>query len=186
MKRNAKPSEQLRNITENDTQAVFTNDLQVADILEWILAQSGKADVLMSTFSISEEFLRRLYFLRKKSGKIRALTVLLDRKGTQKTITLWPMIKQVVQDAYLADNHSKVLIVLPIDQTPPVVMVTSQNLTRGNRYESAIISTNKECVEKVKQTYLDIISNHSVPIYDLYTRAAGTNPEDGFNILEDK
>lgn len=114
MKRDSSVTKFLKPLDEVPTQAYLTNELQVADVLEWILAQVGKSRVWMTTFSISEEFLRRLYFMRKNTGMIEHLTVLLDRKATNKTINLWQFIREVVQDAYLADNHSKLLLVEPL------------------------------------------------------------------------
>lgn len=70
MKRTSSVGDVLKPLSEQPTQAYLTNALQVADVLDWILNQVGESEVWQTTFSISEEFLRRLYFLRKKSGKI--------------------------------------------------------------------------------------------------------------------
>lgn len=184
MKRTSDINKFLRPLDEVSTQAYLTNELQVADVLEWILSQVGKSDVWQTTFSISEEFLRRLYFLRKKSGKINRLTVLLDRKATNKTINLWQFIKEVIQDAYLADNHSKLLLVQS-EMGVKVSVITSQNLTRGNRSESAFVSTDPNVFDTLKSQLDNLIEFHSVPIYDLFARAIASNTEDGGEIHED-
>lgn len=168
----------LRPLDECPTQAYLTNALQVADVLEWILGQIGVSDVWQTTFSVSEEFLRRLYFLRKKSGKINSVTILLDRKATNKTINLWQFIRQVVQDAYLADNHSKILLVKSLAGRK-VSVITSQNLTRGNRAESAFVSTDESVFDTLFSQLKELITYHSIPIYDLYRRATGEYQEDG-------
>lgn len=170
-------------LSDNTTQAYLTNTIQVADVLEWILEQVGKSDVWMTTFSISEEFLRRLYFMRKKSESIHSITVLLDRKATQKTINLWQFIKEVVQDAYIADNHSKILLVKSLSGQN-VSVVTSQNLTRGNRYESAIVSTENNVFNTLFEQIQDLITYHSIPFYDLYQRAIGEYPQDGLCLYD--
>lgn len=174
----------LKPLSETTTQAYLTNTLQVADVLEWIIEQVGSSEVWMTTFSISEEFLRRLYFLRKKSGKICRITVLLDRKATQKTINLWQFIKEVVQDAYIADNHSKILLV-KAESGKTVSVVTSQNLTRGNRAESAFLSTDPEVFNTLFMQLQELITYHSIPFYDLYERAAGEYSEDGICLHDD-
>lgn len=182
MKRTSSVDKFLRPLDDMPNQAYLTNELQVADILEWILEQVGTSDVYQTTFSISEEFLRRLYFLRKKSGKIRSLTVLLDRKATNKTLNLWQFIRQVVQDAYLADNHSKLLLVESADGLHHVSVITSQNLTRGNRSESSFVSTDINVFNTLKQQLDNLIEFHSVPIYDLFRRANFGYSEDGIGV----
>ena len=184
MKRTADITYYLRPLSDNTTQAYLTNTIQVADVLEWILEQVGVSDVWMTTFSISEEFLRRLYFMRKKSESIHSITVLLDRKATQKTINLWQFIKEVVQDAYIADNHSKILLVKSVSGQN-VSVVTSQNLTRGNRYESAILSTEKVVFDALYEQLQNLITYHSIPFYELYQRAIGEHPQDGVSIYDD-
>lgn len=184
MKRTADITYYLKPLSDNTTQAYLTNTIQVADVLEWILEQVGVSDVWMTTFSISEEFLRRLYFMRKKSESIHSITVLLDRKATQKTINLWQFIKEVVQNAYIADNHSKILLVKS-ESGQNVSVVTSQNLTRGNRYESAILSTEKVVFDALYEQLQNLITYHSIPFYELYQRAIGEHPQDGVNIYDD-
>ena len=172
MKRNATIDDFLKPIAEAPTQAYLTNTIQVADVLEWILEQVGESKVWMSSFSISEEFLRRLFFITK-SGKVSEFTLILDHKATNKTLRLWPFMIQVVQRVFLADNHSKVLLVMPL-MGDMVAMVTSQNLTRGNRNESAIITMNKEIFDKLHKAMDDLISNRSVPLYDLFKQKITT------------
>ena len=55
----------LKPLAENPNQAYLSDMLQVADVLTWILGQSGPAHVQMTSFSISEEFLRRIFFIEK-------------------------------------------------------------------------------------------------------------------------
>ena len=110
MKRTASISEILRPLKDAPFQAYLSTAVQVADILEWILEQTGTAEVWQTSFSISEEFLRRLVFLKKKRP-ISRFNLLLDHKATNKTVKLWSFIVQVVDRTFLADNHSKVLLV---------------------------------------------------------------------------
>lgn len=43
-------------------QAALNNIAQVGDILDWILRQTGPAEIFQTTFSAAEEFLRRIFF----------------------------------------------------------------------------------------------------------------------------
>ena len=166
MKRTANIDQILRPLKVTPYQAYLSNAVQVADILEWILAQVGVAEVWQTSFSISEEFLRRLYFITKDK-KVSRINLVLDHKATNKTLKLWAFITQVIERTYLADNHSKILLVKS-EAGYTVSVITSQNLTRGNRHESAFISTDSAIFATLKAQVDDLITNHSVPLHDLF------------------
>ena len=166
MKRTAQISDILRPLSDTPHQAYLSNALQVADVLEWILSQVGKAVVWQTSFSISEEFLRRLFFI-EKGGKVVEFNLVLDHKATNKTLKLWSFISQTMKRTYLADNHSKILLV-QAESGEVVSVVTSQNLTRGNRHESTFISTDKAIFATLHAQVTDLIRNHSVPLNDLF------------------
>lgn len=166
MKRSANIDQILRPLKETPFQAYLSNAVQVADILEWILAQVGIAEVWQTSFSISEEFLRRLFFITKDK-RVSRINLVLDHKATNKTLKLWAFIAQVIERTYLADNHSKILLVKS-EAGDTVSVITSQNLTRGNRHESAFISTSPEIFANLHAQVNDLITNHSVPLHDLF------------------
>ena len=158
----------LKPLSEAPSQAYLSNAVQVADLLEWILEQVGTAKVWQTSFSISEEFLRRLFFI-EKSGRVSEFNLVLDHKATNKTLKLWSFMTQVIERTYLTDNHSKILLV-EADSGQTVAVVTSQNLTRGNRHESAFISTDAAIFATLHAQVKDLIENHSVPLYDLFSQ----------------
>ena len=166
MKRTADINSILRPLRDAPNQAYLSNAVQVADILEWILQQVGVAEVWQTSFSISEEFLRRLFFICK-ANKVSRINLVLDHKATNKTLKLWAFITQVIERTFLADNHSKILLVKG-DNGTVVSVVTSQNLTRGNRAESAFISTDPKIFAGLFAQVNDLITNHSVPLNDLF------------------
>ena len=166
MKRTASLSEILKPLSEKPNQAYLSNAVQVADILEWVLQQVGVAEVWQTSFSISEEFLRRLFFICK-ANKVSRINLVLDHKATNKTLKLWAFITQVIERTYLADNHSKILLVKS-ESGKTVSVITSQNLTRGNRAESAFISTDPIIFASLYAQIEDLITNHSVPLNDLF------------------
>lgn len=165
MKRTSSIDRFFRPIAEASIQSALTNEIQIADILEWILTQVGPSEVWQTSFSISEEFLRRLYFITR-DGSATAIHLVLDFKATNKTLALWTFIEQVITTTHLADNHSKVLLVRSADGTV-VTIITSQNLTRGNRNESYIITTDVSVFDKFLSEVQDLIRNHSVPLSDI-------------------
>ena len=167
MKRNASIDDYLKPLASCPLQCYLTNTLQVADVVEWVLEQVGKATIWQTSFSISEEFLRRLFFI-EKSGKVDAIHLVLDFKATQKTLRLWPFLTRVIEHTYLADNHSKVILIRETGQT--VSIITSQNLTRGNRNESAIVTTDAAVFATFHASLTDIMKNHSVPLSELFAQ----------------
>ena len=173
MKRSASISDYLKPLADTPNQAYLTNALQVADVLEWILQQVGKSKVWQTSFSISEEFLRRLFFI-EKGGKVLEFNLVLDHKATNKTLKLWSFICQVMKRTYLADNHSKILLV-ESEAGDTISVVTSQNLTRGNRHESTFISTDKAIFAALHGQVTDLIQNHSVPLNDLFAQRVTQN-----------
>ena len=155
MKRTASIENIFRPLSDAPLQSALSNEVQIADILEWVLQQVGTAEVWQTSFSISEEFLRRLYFITR-NGSASAIHLVLDFKATNKTLSLWTFIEQVISTTHLADNHSKVLLIQAQSGTK-VSIITSQNLTRGNRNESYIITTDDAVFDKFKEE-LSIIS----------------------------
>lgn len=172
MKRTASISDILTPLADCPHQAYLSNLLQVADILKWILEQTGPADVQMTSFSISEEFLRRIFFIEKEN-LVRSLDIVLDFKATNKTLILWPFIAQTVKNCYLADNHSKLLLVS--NENWKVSVVMSQNLTRGNRYESGFISTDRNLFDNLHLQLDFLITRQSVPFHEIFARTVGYN-----------
>lgn len=160
----------LRPLADNPSQAYLSNMLQVADVLRWILDQTGPAHVQLTSFSISEEFLRRIFFIEKEN-LIRSLDIVLDFKATNKTLILWPFIAQTVENCYLASNHSKLLLVFNDKWSVSVVM--SQNLTRGNRFESGFISTDKSVFSALHEQVNYVITRQSVPFHEVFARTVG-------------
>lgn len=172
MKRTASISQIFQPLKDAPVQSALTNTVQIADILEWVLEQVGRSQVWQTSFSISEEFLRRLYFITRNE-KTSAFHLVLDFKATNKTLSLWAFIEQVISSTHLADNHSKVLLI-ESEKGDRVSIITSQNLTRGNRNESYIITTDSLVFDKFKREVQDLIKNHSVPLSDILSQKLST------------
>ena len=100
--------------------------------------------------------------------------LILDHKATNKTIKLWPVICQVVSSTYLADNHSKLLLV-ESEKGEVAAVVTSQNLTRGNRQECAFVSSDLAIFRTLFAQVQSLIKNHSIPLHDLYRQRIAAN-----------
>lgn len=141
-------------------QAYFSNTVQLADVITSILEHIGASEIVISTFSTSEEFLRRIWRLRKE-GLITSASLFCDLKAARKTVHLYKFITSIFESVYLADNHSKV--VLLGNNRYKVAVVTSQNQTRGNRFECGIISSSPELYNQLAQGFA-LMQDKSLPI----------------------
>ena len=144
-------------------QPYFSNSMQLADVIEWVLEQTGPAHLQISTFSTGEEFLRRLFRL-KRSGRILTCRMFCDLRAARKTVSLYHFIKSVFDHVCLCENHSKVLILFNDNHT--VAVVTSQNQTRGNRFEAGIITSDPLTVSKLRLGF-DALAANSISIDEL-------------------
>lgn len=166
----------LKPIAGHPVQAYLDNRLQLYDVLEFILEYTGPADILVSTFSTGEEFLRRLYRLRE-SGRVTHATLIADLKAASKTVQLWQFMRSVFSEVFLTENHSKVLLVAGSRRR--VAVVTSQNQTRGNRHESAVICAVPDVFDTLYTQCTDIMSNQAIRIDELLHRTAGSDQGSG-------
>ena len=128
----------LQPLNKQSFQCYLGTGLHTLGLLGWILEQTGRANVLVTTFSTSEEFLSGFYNLRKK-GLIFKATMLADLKASKKTVKLEPLMRKCFDEVYLASNHSKILIVTGAKNV--VSVVSSQNNTYGGRAECTFITT---------------------------------------------
>lgn len=130
-----------------------------------ILSETGPAEIYISTFSTSEEFLRRIYRLKRRGQLIRA-TMLADLKASRKTVNLYTFIANVFDEVYLSENHSKVILIQ--NARWQVSICTSQNQTRGNRVESGIITTDPAVFIQLRERYAHIINTNAIQLDGLF------------------
>lgn len=143
----------IKPVSEYPLQAFYTDKFQLFDSIQIILEQlGGKCDTLyMTSFSVSEEFIRKIWRFRQEMHLDRVV-LLLDYKAALKVNKLLHFAKNVFDEVILTSNHGKVIL---FDSSLQVSICTSQNQTRGNRRESTIITTDRECY----RAFLEEIKN---------------------------
>lgn len=146
-------------------QAYLDNRIQLFDVIEKILSETGPAEIYISTFSTSEEFLRQIFRLRKK-GMITKATMLTDLKASRKTVNLYTFISNVFDNVYLAENHSKVILIR--NSKWMVSICTSQNQTRGNRTESGMITTDPRVYLDLQEQFSKIVNTNAILLDGLF------------------
>lgn len=149
----------MKPLSECPLQAHFGNRLQLFNILEEILSEVGPSEIIITTFSTSEEFLRRIFYLRKQ-GYIRSATLVADLKATRKTMNLCRFMQQTFDRVAYTENHSKVILIQ--NEAHRIAVVTSQNQTRGNRYEATMIVANDEIFLKLYHDIQSLIEHQSI------------------------
>ena len=150
--------QQLKPIGPNYVGAYLGTGIQLYNRLEWTSKQTGKADITVMTFSISEEFIRKIWILKQKD-LIGNITVLLDFKAVQKTQKLIGFAGNVFSEMYYAKTHAK--LVLVENDMHQISITGSQNFTKGNREESGIIMNDPTVFLKYK-TEINRIKSQSV------------------------
>lgn len=152
----SKVSDFLKPLKSNPIQAYFGKNVFTLGLTKWVLEQTGEADVFVSSYSTSEEFLRGFYLL-KKNLKIRNSSILTDLKASKKTVRLNNLMKSCFDDVFFGENHSKLLLFK--NDNFSVSIVTSMNQTYGSRAESTVITTSKEVFDKLYNAYSDLTQN---------------------------
>lgn len=163
--------ELLKPIACTPVQAYFSSDFQLYHLLEFILEQTGPANVVLTTFSVSEEFIRKLLHM-KESGLIKSLVVVADHRTAVKALRLTLFTNNIAEELLLGNNHAKVILVE--NRECKVSVVTSQNQTRGNRIECGMICTLSEIYDNL----LKSIAKEQTKMIDANAVFAGTIGED--------
>ena len=133
--------EQLKPLACAPVQAYFSSDFQLYHLLEFILQETGSGDVILTTFSVSEEFVRKLLQM-KNSGLIHSLAIIADHRTAVKALRLSLFTNNIAEKLHLGNNHAKVVLLK--NHNWQVSVVTSQNQTRGNRIECGMVCTMPE------------------------------------------
>lgn len=89
-------------------QAFYTDRLQLFDLIEALLHQLGGAcnRLFLTSFSVSEEFIRRIYRFRREMPITQAV-LLLDAKAAAKVSKLLPFARSVFDEIYLATTTAR-------------------------------------------------------------------------------
>lgn len=155
--------EMLKPLSGNSIQAYLGNGLHTLGLLHWILGQTGKADVWVSSYSTSEPFLNG-FVLMKSKGKVGRSMILLDARAVKKTLKLVGEMKFAFDHVFFSQNHSKIVLVK--NDMWQVAAVTSQNQTYGARAESTIITTDRGVFDVIMRQFVELAGNNSVELID--------------------
>lgn len=162
----------LKPLNSCESQYYLGTGLHTLGLLNWILQQTGRADVWVSTFSTSEAFLNGFHGLRKK-GLIVHSVLVADLKASRKTIQLYRLMSSCFDDVCLAMNHSKIVLVQ--NDTHLVSVISSQNQTYGDRAECTMVTTGQQAFLDLYTGLKDILDNKSILLNDMLNGKNGRN-----------
>ena len=155
----------LQPLNKCATQTYLGTGLHTLGLLNWILQQTGRADVYVSTFSTSEAFLNGFYNLQKK--KLIGHSVLLaDLKASRKTLHLYRIMQSCFDSVYLGMNHSKIVLVQ--NDRHLVSVISSQNQTYGDRAECTMVTTDQMAFYNLYSGLRDIVDKNSIQLNGLF------------------
>lgn len=169
----------LQPLSKCKLQSYLGKGLHTLGLLGWILEQTGRADVYVSTFSTSDAFLRGFYNLRQKN-LIGHSVLLADLKASRKTVKLYREMQSCFDSVYLSMNHSKVVLVQ--NDSHLVTVISSQNQTYGDRAECTIITTSQEVFLQQYTGFKDLVDQNSIQLNGLFNGLAESDKESGGKI----
>lgn len=159
----------LQPLNKQATQTYLGTGLHTLGLLNWILQQTGRADVYVSTFSTSEAFLNGFYNLRKKH-LVGHSVLLADLKASKKTLHLYRLMQSCFDSVYLGMNHSKIVLVQ--NDSHLVSVISSQNQTYGDRAECTMVTTDQMAFYNLYSGLRDIVDKNSIQLNGLFNRIA--------------
>lgn len=106
------------------------------NLIEYVLLQTGPADVQIMTWSIKNAAVQSLLQLREQ-GQILELTCVFDNRVKAMCPEAWQLAENNI-DCRLTKNHSKVTIIKTPDWS--ISIVASANMTYNPRIEAYVIT----------------------------------------------
>ena len=158
----------FRPLSDATAQYHLGTGLHTLGLLSWILKQTGRADVYVSTFSTSDAFLSGFLRLRRRN-LIAHATLVADLKAARKTVQLYLLMQSCFDHVHLAQNHSKIVLVKTADYT--VSVISSQNQTYGDRAECTMLTTDPQAYYSLLAGLRGIVDK-SLELNGLFNRLA--------------
>lgn len=126
------------------------------EVLNFILAQTGPADVFLTTWKINDLSANNIFNLIK-AGVIINLYTILEKRIPITSPTAKDTIVTNATNHLIADNHSKVIVV--INDEWKVSVNGSANMTINPRIEAGVLSTVESVADFHKKWILNEINN---------------------------
>jgi hypothetical protein len=126
-------------------------------LLQYLLEKTGPADVVLTTWTITEEPVRVMGRLLQE-GTIRSLTMLTDDRIRSRCAQAWQLMQTLPATVHLSKCHAKVTVVT--NEQHGFLVVSSQNFTNNPRIESGTIFYDQDMARFAQAGILEEVTNH--------------------------
>lgn len=109
----------------------------IYDVIEYILTITGKAELKITSFTISEEAISRFIYF-ERSGMISGGRFIIDISSSKSKFNALSYLAKTF-DVRLNDNHTKIILIR--NENYNIVISTSANLNQNRRHENGFVST---------------------------------------------
>ena len=140
----------------------INNSTSLHQMLNTILERTGPASVWLSSFSICDEAICSLKWM-KDSGLITDLHCILDYSMRKTRMDLLEFLAKISEELILNHNHTKIILIL--NEKHSVSLITSANFTENRRWEVGIEHGLPEVAEILLQFMKEAIKD-GLPIID--------------------
>jgi hypothetical protein len=130
-------------------------DFSTHDLIEYILNETGPADIYITAFSLSEDAVRRI-FLLKEDGMINSIKCLFNNQMIRFKTDLYWFMSNITNNIRFAPCHAKLIIIVG---KFPVLIITSGNLTTNKRLEAGYICAVDSQVNNMLADFLTAYEN---------------------------
>jgi len=120
---------------------VHKGEWAIHELLPFLLEHTGAAQVRLASFTVSEDSLRRLFFL-SEAGKIRELMMLMDHTVRRHKMDMLMFASGITPQVRITSNHAKILLLS--NDSWKISLVGSANLNTNARWESGILSCRED------------------------------------------
>lgn len=134
----------------------------VHELLPVLFSEIGPFHLSLSTFNISEESLRPVFFMKER-GEILSARFLFDNNVKRHKIDMMLFAGGIADDVRTSSTHMKLLIA-ENDQLQ-IAVVGSANMNRNIRHEAGFIVTDKICFTYFREYFETVFTNDSLPFY---------------------
>lgn len=130
----------------------------IYDLIEYLLLCSGKAHLKITSFSLSEEAIRKFIFF-KEQELIDTAAFLFDHSTARNKLSLMLFISKSFA-VRLSNNHTKIILIR--NDLHHLVVSCSANLNQNLRHENGFISTDLGTYT-LFDTYFDTVFQKALP-----------------------
>jgi hypothetical protein len=155
IRRNEKLAEHFKDLVQDKTYLFSTaGRWSQYELLNYILLQTGPAEVYLSTWKINMDAAVNLYALCK-NGLVTELNCILEKRIPVTSPEAVELVRMHADRIKITDNHSKVMVVLNDDWG--VSVIGSANMTTNPRIEAGALFTVRSMAEWNKQWMKEVI-----------------------------